>query len=223
MLNEYHPSNDQVDPNKNGTILLNLLRKSLSVNQTVSKSAVIRVNTKKLLKLLDPQLVLKNTINLADKIVLRELFIISYENFFDQSSRLTALTKKIDELSNGSELAQQLLKEANMTSNPLPAVFEYLNPFEKPVGVVDDFLTAFSRLYISQIIVKIVDFAMNESSIIFKPKAGEDLFPNLNDWLNNSKNSEQIDIIEELVNEASFLSEYYNKEDIELISKSFKQ
>ena len=94
ILNEYHPLDSNLDLNRNGSVFINLLNKSISISQIVSKTAVIGNQSKKLLKALDSQFILKNTTLLVDKIILRELFISNYENFFDDEDRLSSFIEK---------------------------------------------------------------------------------------------------------------------------------
>lgn len=222
LIQEYHPLSGKINQDKNGSIFIDLLTDSLSLNQSVCKTDLIGSKTKKLLKLLDTELVLKNTTILVNKIVLRDLFIIDYENFFEDPSRLISFQSILDKLSNDSKLGLEFLKEANNTNNPLPSVFEYLDPFEKPVGVVDDFLTAFSRLYISFIISTIISNIINDPYNVFKPKAGDQIFPKLYIWLEKPSNKVLLGNIIELVSDASYLMDYYSQEEIESISKEFK-
>ena len=223
FLNKYHPFDNKINDLNDGSIFLDLLDSSHRITKLVVGSTVIRTTATSYLKILDSELVQKRNFALVDKIILRELFIISYNNFFDDPSRLESFKKILDKLANDAKLGQIMLLDAERTADPLPRVFEFVDPHDKPVGVVDDFLSSFSRLNIAHIIASILSLAFDEHVDIFRPKPGVIIFKELYNWLTQPVNRILFDNLGDLLTEAEYLVNYYSKEEIETISKDYKE
>ena len=176
FLNKYHPLDNKINDLADGNIFLDLLDYSYKISKLVVGVTVLRSTASSYLKLLDSELVLKRNLALVDIIVLRELFIVNYNDFFVDPARLDSFKSILDTLSNDSKLGKTMLLDAERTANPLPAVFEFIDPHDKPVGVVDDFLSSFSRLNIANIICLILSISFDEHSDIFRPKPGLVIF-----------------------------------------------
>ena len=175
------------------------------------------------LKTLDSELVLKRYLALVDIIVLRELFIVSYNDFFDDPTRIDIFKSKLDSLANDAKLGQTMLLDAERTANPLPSVFEFIDPHDKPVGVVDDFLSCFSRLNIANVISTIISLVFDVHENTFRPKPGVTTFKDLYTWLLQPANRILLDELLNLLNEAEYLVNYYSKEEIQTISQQYKE
>ena len=222
FLNSYHPLDSKVNDLLDGSIFLDLLDASYKVNKLSIGSSVIKTNAISYLKLLDSELVLKRYQALVDIIVLRELFIISYSNFFDDPNRIEKFKAVLDSLANDAKIGQTLLLDAERTANPLPHVFEFINPHDKPVGVVDDFLNCFSRLCIANVIGTILSLFYDTHMDIFRPKPGISIFKELYTWLLKPANKILFEHLSDLLTDAEYLTNYYSKDEVEEISKAYK-
>ena len=223
FLNNYHPLDQKTNTLADGSTFLDLLDYSHKISKLVVGVTVLRSTASSYLKVLDSELVLKRHLALVDVIILRELFIISYDNFFDDPNRIESFKSILDTLSNDSKLGQTMLLDAERTANPLPAVFEFIDPHDKPVGVVDDFLSSFSRLNVANVICFILSLAFDEYKDIFRPKPGVLIFKSLYNWLLQPANRILFNHFTDLLTEAEYLVNYYSKEEIENISKSYKE
>lgn len=223
FLNKYHPFDTKINELNDGSIFLGLLDSSHKITKLVVGSTVIRTSASSYLKTLDSELVQKKNFALVDKIILRELFIISYNNFFDDPIRLESFKKVLDNLANDAKLGQTMLLDAERTANPLPAVFEFVDPHDKPVGVVDEFLSSFSRLNVAYAIASILSLAFDVHLDVFRPKPGVIIFKELYTWLNQPANRILFDNLTDLLTEGEYLVNYYSKEEIEAISKDYKE
>lgn len=223
FLNTYNPLSDQVNDLQDGSIFLNLLETSSKISKLVIGSTIIKTKITGYLKTLDSQLVLKRNLALIDVIVLRELFISSYSNFFDDFSRIENLKSVLDSLANDSKIGKTMLLDAERTANPLPSVFEFIDPHDKPVGVVEDFLSCFSRLCIANVISMILSIAFDNNGDIFRPKPGISIFQSIYSWLLLPTNRLFFEQLFDLLTEAEYLVNYYSQEEIETISKDYKE
>ncbi len=223
FLDKYHPLDNKINDLSDGSIFLDLLEASNKISKLVIGSTVIKSTATSYLKILDSELVQKRNFALVDRIILRELFIISYSNFFDDTTRLDDFKKTLDLLANDAKLGQTMLLDAERTADPLPAVFEFVDPHDKPVGVVDDFLSSFSRLNIANTIATILLLSFDVHPDAFRPKPGVNIFKELFTWLLKPSNRILFDNLTDLLTEAEYLVNYYSKEDIETISKDYKE
>lgn len=222
FFNKYHPLDGKTNDLNDGSIFLDLLESTRQITKLVVGSTVLKSTATSFLKQLDSELALKRTFALVDKIVLRELFIVSYDTFFDDPSRIESFKSILDKLSNDSLLGQTILLDAERTADPLPAVFEFIDPHDKPVGVVDDFLSCFSRLHIGIVISNTLSLVFDMHQNIFRPKPGTVIFKDLYKWLLQPSNRILFDHLTDLLTEAEYLVNYYSKEEIETISKEYK-
>lgn len=222
FLNSYHPLDGKINDARDGRIFLDLLDSSYKINKLVIGSTLTKNKATSYLKILDTELVLKRFLALNDIIVLRELFIVSYNNFFDDPSRIEKFKTVLDSLANDSKLGRTMLLDAERTANPLPHVFEFIDPHDKPVGVVDDFLSCFSRLNIAYTIATILSLLFDMHVDVFRPKPGTIIFKDLFSWLQQPTNSILFDHLTDLLTEAEYLTNYYSKEEVESISKKYK-
>lgn len=223
FLNKYHPLADSNNDLNDGSIFLDLLDTSFRLNKLVIGSTLLKTKATSYLKLLDSELVLKRNFALVDIIILRELFITSYNAFFDDLNRLDSFKEILDKLSNDAKLGQTMLLDAERTANPLPAVFEFIDPHDKPVGVVDEFLSCYSRLNIANTIGSILSLAFDVHTDVFRPKPGVTIFQSLFIWLSKPTNKILFEHLSDLLTEAEYLINYYSKEEIESISKDYKE
>lgn len=223
FLNNYNPLDNTKNDLKDGSTFLDLFEASYRINKLVIGSTVLKSTAISYLKLLDSELVLKRHLALVDVIVLRELFITGYGVFFDDPSRIESFKTVLDKLANDAKLGQTMLLDAERTANPLPTVFEFIDPHDKPVGVVDDFLSCYSRLNVGNTITMILSLAFDEYADIFRPKPGVIIFKKIYSWLLKPANKILFEHFSDLLSEAEYLINYYSKEEIQEISKNYKE
>ena len=223
FLNNYSPLDNATNDLKDGSIFLNLLDASYRISKLVVGSTVLKSTALSYLKLLDSELVLKRHLALVDVIILRELLITSYGVFFDDPSRIESFKTVLDNLANDAKLGQTMLLDAERTANPLPAVFEFIDPHDKPVGAVDDFLSCFSRLNVGNTVAMILSLAFDEYVDIFRPKPGVSIFKAYYSWLLKPANKILFEHLSDLLSEAEYLINYYSKEEIQEIAKNYKE
>ena len=223
FLNSYHPLDNKTNGLQDGSTFLDLLDASYKINKLNIGATLIKTTATSYLKLLDSELVLKRYLALVDTIVLRELFIVSYDNFFDDPTRIEKFKTIFDQLANDAKIGQTMLLDAERTANPLPHVFEFIDPHDKPVGVVDDFLSCFSRLSVANVIGAILSLYFETNIDIFRPKPGVIIFKELYNWLLQPANKLLFEQLFDMLTEAEYLTNYYSKEEIETISKDYKE
>lgn len=222
FLNQYHPLPSATDDSFTGQVFLELVETSLRMNKFVGKTLLTEKRAKDYLKLLDKSVLLKNMTQLVDQIICRELIISSTVVLLEDHDRFPFFQQKLDQLSNEGRLGNLVVKEAEMTTRALPGAFEYLDPYDQPVGVVFDWLTTFSRLYVALVISRVVSSAFNDDESVFRPRVGDVVFVELHKWLQKPGNRRLMNILDDLVTEASFLVEFYTQEEVEQVAKDFR-
>jgi hypothetical protein len=222
FLNAYHPVKGKIDSSGNGSIFLDLFSISLKLERFISKTDDIQKQAKEYLKQLDKSLILKSIINLVETIIKRELIIADFKTILDES-RFSTFKEKLESIANDGKLGYLMIKEADMTNHPLPEVFEFIDPYEQALGVVDDWLTAFSRVMTSFIVSRTINLILKSDDFSFQIKIGDIFFIKLYEWLQSIRYRQQINQIDELLTEAEFLVEFYSKNEIETITNAFKK
>lgn len=224
FLNVYHPIKGKSDPSNTGSIFLDIFTSSLKLEAIVERALTTQKKAQDYLKVMDGSLILKNVLKLAKSIIKRELIIPSWNTMFEDNYRFPSFQEKLDSLANEGKLGRLIIKEANMTSHPLPDVFEFIDPYEQPLGAVDEWLITFSRLMVSFTISQTVSQYLQGEDFSLKLNVGDIIFAKIYYWLQSPGHREMMEYFDNLLIDMNYLTEFYsNKEQIEIIIQNFKE
>ena len=202
-------------------MFLKLVEISIKLETIIKQSDNLQEKSKVFLKSLDSNIFHKSIISLSEQIIRRELIISSLSDIVKDKVRSATFLQNLRKLSDNGIIAWQIVKEAEMTAKSLPKVFEHVEHQDFPVGVIGNWMVAFSRVMCAYLLSKAIKESLEGKDALFKSEIGSNVMVELYEWSENSSNIEIIDQIQDLIMEGKSLVDFYSSEELLDIRKNY--